>query len=245
MNRVINIYASIESFFDYRRGLLQYLMTKDIEDPDKRKYEADKLWETQVADNYRKRRMDTFNYPQFNIDGAKFKELYKQRSTEHWETGMYYPTPLINKILGVILELEGLNDKPIDISEMKLFINTFPYKFTKEQLQELTESVRIGLKGTMTVKTIYTDPSDHDSRFYGQYQYVFAYNLVSDESSTLFINGIKENPIPDTAAIIPDILIRETDTFKGPVRDWMLGAYTSLSPLIRLIPVERSLFDYA
>lgn len=245
MNRVINIYASIDSFFDYRRGLLQYLMTKDVEDPDKRKYKADKLWEMHIADNYRKRRMDTFSYPQFNIDRDKFLALYKQRSTEHWEMGMYYPTPLISKILSIVIDLEGLTEKPIDISEMKLFINVFPYQFTNEQLKELAESVRVGLKGTMVVKTIYSDPNSHDSRFYGQYQYIFDYNLITDETSTLFMEGLTSNPIPDTAAIVPDILIRETETFKGPVKDWMFGAYTSLSPLIRLIPTDRSLFDYA
>lgn len=245
MNRVINVYADLESFYDYRRGLLQCLMTKDIEDPDKRKYEADRLWELQIADNYRKRRMDTFNYPEFGIDKETFQEIYKQRGIEHWATGMYYPTPLIKNMLAKVIDLESLEDKPIDIKEIKLYVNTYPYDFGKELTDELVDHLRKGMKGMVTVSAIHAEHAKLDAAFYGQYQYVFRYAFMLDEDSTAFMETMKEHPNPDTTYVIPDIISRDTDMFVGSVKDWMFGALVPLAPAGRFIPLERTLFDYA
>lgn len=245
MNRIINVYADVEAFYDYRRGLLQCLMTKDIKDPDERRYKADKLWEMHIADNYRKRRMDTFNYPEFDIDKEKFAEIYKQRGVEHWATGMYYPTPLIKNLLAKVIDLEGLDDKPLDIKEVRLYVNTFPYDFGQELTDLLIEQIRIGMKGMVTVSAVHSDHSQMDARSYGQYQYVFRYGFMLDTDSTVFMESITANPTPDTFYIIPDIISRDTDVFAGDVKEWMFGALVPLSPVGKFIPIERQLFDYA
>lgn len=247
MNRIINIYADVETFYDYRRGLLQWLLTKDkeFETPEARKYEADRLWEMHIADNYRKRRMDTFSYPQFDIDRAKFDAIYKERSVEHWASGMYYLTPLIKNMLAKVIDLEGLDDKPIDIKEVKLYVNTYPYDFGQELTDLLVEQIRIGLKGMVTVSAIHAPHAKLDAKFYGQYRYVFRYAFMLDEESTLFMETLKEHPNPETTYIIPDIISRDTDLFIGPVKDWMFGTLVPLSPSGRFIPIERILYDYA
>lgn len=244
MNKVIKVYADVEAFFDYRRALLQMLMTEDIEDPDKRKYEADRLWELHIADNYRKRRMDTFNFPDFGIDKARFEKIYKERGIEHWATGMYYQTPLVKNMLAKIIDLEGLEDRPINIKEINLYVNTYPYDFGEELTAELIEHIRVGMKGMVNVGAIHRPHAKLDAKFYGNYNYVFRYAFLLDEDSTAFMESFTGSPSPETAYIVPDILSRDTDLFSGPVKDWIFGAMVPLAPIGRFIPIERSLFDY-
>lgn len=244
MNRVLDVYADADSFFDYRRGLLQYMMTEGIEDPDARKAEGDRLWTLHVERNYKERRFDTFNYPQLGIDEDKFKTIFKQRSLQHWAGGMYYPTRLIKQMVTRIIDIESLTDKPIDIKQVRLYVNTFPYEFDETLTAELVEAIRYGLKGLVSVKAIYSDPSTHDSKFYGQYNYVFRYNMLHDDSSETFNESFKSHPIPETAFVVPDIIVRDNDTFTGNVKDWMLAALLWVGPALKMLPIEHSLYDY-
>lgn len=259
MNRTLDVYADVDSFFDCRRGLLQYLMTeKDfpegynpksekeaLERADDRKAQGDKLWALHVERNYKERRYDTFSYPQLGIDQDKFKAIFKERSLKHWATGMYYPTRLIKQLVTRIIDIEGLTDKPMDIKEVRLFVNTFPYEFDEKLAAQLVEAIRYGLRGLVTVKDIYSDPSTHDTAFYGQYNYVFRYNMLYDETSRAFSESFKTNPIPETGFVVPDILARGDDnTFAGSVKDWMLATFLWLGPALKLLPIEHSLYDY-
>lgn len=258
MNRVLDVYADADSFFDCRRGLLQYLMTeKDFPDGynpksekealermEDRKAQGDKLWALHIERNYKERRFDTFNYPQFDIDEDKFKAIFKERSLKHWATGMYYPSRLVKQLVTRIIDIESLTDKPIDIKEVRLYVNTFPYEFDDALTAQLVESIRYGLKGLVSVKAIYSDPVTHDAAFYGQYNYVFRYNMLGDETSQVFSESFQKNPIPETGFVVPDILARPTDTFAGSVKDWMLAAFLWLGPALKLLPIEHSLYDY-
>lgn len=258
MNRTLDVYADVDSFFDYRRGLLQYLMTeKDFpegynpkteqeafERMEDRKSQGDKLWALHVERNYQERRFDTFNYPQFDINEEKFKAIYKERSLKHWATGMFYPTRLIKQLVTRIIDIESLTDKPIDIKEVRLYVNTFPYVLDEALTAELVESIRYGLKGLVAVKAIYSDPATHTAQFYGQYNYVFRYNMMHDESSEAFSESFKEHPIPETAFVLPDVLVRDNDTFAGEVKDWMIASFLWLGPALKLLPIEHSLYDY-
>lgn len=244
MNRVLDIYADAESFFDYRRGLLQCLMTDHIEDPDKCKAEGDRLWELYIARNYRDRKFDTYNYSHIGIDAERFKAIFDQRSLAHWGTGMYYPTKLIKTMVSRIIDIEGLTEKPMDIKEVRLYVNTWPYEFDTEHTAELIEAIRIGLRGLVKVQAIHSDPSKHDSRFYGQYNYVFRYNLLMDESCRALMESFQANPIPETNFVIPDVLVRPNDTFAGEHKDWMMASLLMVAPAIKLLPIEHSLYDY-
>lgn len=244
MNRVLDVYADADSFFDFRRGLLQCLITDHITDPEQRKVEGDRLWELYVARNYRDRKFDTYNYSHIGIDAAKFKAIYDKRSLEHWATGMYYPTKLTGTMIARIIDIEGLTDRPMDIKEVRLHVNTWPYAFDSEQTAELIESLRIGFRGLVKVQAMYSDPSTHDARFYGQYNYVFRYNLLLDESCKALVESVKDHPIPDTNMVIPDVLVRPNETFAGDHKDWMLAGVMLLAPALKLLPIDHSLYDY-
>jgi hypothetical protein len=258
MNRVLNIYADADAFFDYRRALLQYLMTeKDFPEPTSplsakeamerlqdRKAQGDRLWTLHCEKNYKERRLDTFNFPQLGIDEAKFKEIFDKRSVDHWATGMFYPSRLITQMVSRVIDIEGLTDKPVDIKEVRLWVNTFPYQFGEDLTAQLVENIRYGLRGIVNVKAIESDPATHDSNFYKQYDYVFRYNMLIDESSRQLMETFKTNPIPDTAFVVPDILAREDGTFASNVKDWMLASYLWLGPALKVLPIEHSLYDY-
>lgn len=258
MNRVLDIYADADSFFDYRRALLQYLMTEsefperdDLTDDQAavqtllRKNRGDQLWELHCAKNYKERRLDTFNFPQLGIDEDKFKALYAERSVKHWATGMYYPSRLIKQLVARIIDIEGLTDKPVDIKEVRVYVNTFPYDFGEELTAQLVEAIRYGLRGVATVKAIHSDPTKHDATFYGQYNYVFRYNMINDSSSKLFSETFQANPIPDTAIVVPNILAREeNNVFATDPKEWMLATFLWLGPALKLLPIEHSLYDY-
>lgn len=244
MNRVLDVYADAEAFFDYRRGLLQCLITEHITDPEQRKAEGDRLWALYIERNYRERKFDTYNYTHIGIDADRFKDIFNRRGLEHWGTGMYYPTKLIKNMIARIIDIEGLTDKPMDIKEVRLYVNTFPYQFSPEHTAELIECIRYGLKGLVKVQAIYSDPSTHDAKFYGQYNYVFRYNLLLDESFTALSETFMGNPIPDTNFVIPDVLVRPNETFAGPHKDWMMASLLMMAPAIKLLPIEHSLYDY-
>lgn len=245
MNRVLDIYADADSFFDCRRGLLQCLMTEGMPEPVVRRAEADRLWELHIARNYKERKFDTYNYPQVGIDEDKFKAIFKQRSVEHWATGMYYPTKLTSNLVSKIIDIEGLTDKPMDIKQVRLYVNTYPYDFDEQLTAQLVEAIRYGLRGVVEVKAIYSDPSTQDAKFYGQYNYVFRYNLLLDETSEALMNSFMANPIPETSFIIPDVLVRDNDTFTGNHKDWMQAGLVTLLPALKLLPIDHSLYDYA
>lgn len=244
MNRTLKVYVDVDSLFDYRRALLQYMMTEGIEDPEERVVKGDKLWAAHIERNYKERRFDTFNYPQFSIDEDRFNTIYRQRSVEHWQAGMFYPTRLVKQMIKRIIDIESISDKPLEIKEIKVYVNTFPYEFSEEHLAELEECVRVGLKGLGVVSTFFSNPSDHDAKFYGNYDYVFRYNMVLDESALAFFDSFTANPIPKTSFILPDILARGNDTFSGPPKEWMLAAFLWLGPALKLLPIEHSLYDY-
>jgi len=254
MNRILDIYADAESFFDYRRGLLQFLMTEGdypdngVELTDEqfeaRKALGDSQWEMHIAKNYRDRRLDTFNYPFFGIDEAKYKKILKERSLKHWSTGMFYPTKLADKMIARVIDMEGLTEKPIDIKKVRLFVNTFPYEFGTEMTEALVAHLTTAFKGMIEVKAIHSDPAAQGAKFYGQYQYVFRYNLMLDESSELLMNTFQDNPIPETTFVVPDILVRETDAFAGKVKEWYQAAMTPLAVALKVVPIEHAEYDY-
>jgi hypothetical protein len=244
MNRSLSVYADVEAFFDYRRGLLQCLMTDHIEDPDQRKAEGDRLWDLYIARNYRDRKFDTYNYTHIGIDAERFKAIHAQRSLAHWATGMYYPTKLISTMVARIIDIEGLTEKPMDIKEVKLFVNTWPYQFDEEHIAELVEFIRVGLRGLVQVQAFSSDPAKHDAKFYGQYNYVFRYNLLLDETCEALMNSFQANPIPETNFVVPDVLVRPNDTFAGEHKDWMMASLLMMAPAIKLLPIEHSLYDY-
>lgn len=240
MNREIKLYAELDTLFDYRRGLLQWLMTEGIEDDDKRKAEGDRLWDLHIAKIYKERRMDVFDFPGFKLD-AKFKELYKKRSISNWL--MYYPTNFGKEAIKTILDLEGFTDKPIDVKGITLFLNIAPYELDEEAKEELIEHCTRMFKGLVRVSLVDQDTKYMDASYYSRFNYVYRYDILSGENTETFMKSLKDTPIPEVTFIVPDLLIKEVDTLTGDVADRIFALSIVVAPSMKLIPISHSFFD--
>jgi hypothetical protein len=65
------------------------------------------------------------------------------------------------------------------------------------------------------------------------------------ENSKLLMESLKDNPIPKTAFIVPDILAKKLDTFTGSVSDLIFSMSMALGTSITLVPIKHQFFDYA
>jgi hypothetical protein len=243
MNKVLEIYTEIDCIYDPRRGLLSLLMTPDITDDAERVKQGNALWDLHVADNYKERQIDYFNYPFFNIDRVKYEAAWKKRSISDWL--MYYPSNFYNDFIRTVVELEQLDEKPVAIKTVNLNVNTFPYDFDQAMLDDFVLHCKAAFKGLVTVKTFKSDPAKMDSLYYKQFRYVFKYDSLIGEDSRLLIESLGKNPIPNTAFVVPDILAQKLDTFTGSVSDLIFSMSMSLGTAITLVPIKHRFFDYA
>lgn len=242
MNREIKLYAELDTLFDYRRGLLQWLMTEGIEDNEKRKDEGDRLWDLHVAKIYKERRMDTFDFPGYKLD-TRFKELYKKRSIKNWL--MYYPSNFGREAVKTMLDLEGFTDRPIDIKSMTLTLNTHPYQLDAESKEELIEHCTRVFKGLVRVNLTEEDTRFLDASFYGRFNYVYRYDILTGENTEVFMKSLKDTPIPEVTFIVPDLLIKEDDSLTGEVTDRIFALSIVVAPSMKLVPISHAFFDYS
>ena len=243
MNKVLEVYTELDSIYDYRRGLLQYLITEGIEDDDARRVKGDELWELHIAKNYKERRLDTFEYPELGLNREKFDAIYKERALVHWL--MYYPSNFYNSFIRVIVERETLNDKPMGIKGLNLSINTFPYQLDAELEQTLLQHARTALGGLVKISLFYKDTTELDAHFYSRYQYVLKYDALIGSNSVKFLNSVGSPPIPDTVFLVPDILVRESDELIGTPADRIFAMSITLGPALTMMPLKHDFYDYA
>lgn len=244
MNKTLNVYTELDSVYDSRRGILQHLMVPEGKDPDEvRKAKADNLWDMHIADNYKKRTMDRFEHPLFGINKAKFEEAFAQRGLSHWM--MYYPSNVMYRLLKNVLEMEGLEDKPISIKGIDLFVNVYPYPFDDQLKQSFISFCKTIFKGIVNVKVLDINPAEATAHFYKQFDYVFKYDVLMGKESKALMDSLKANPIPNTTFVVPDIEIKETEHFEGTVYDRLFALSIALAPAFKLIPARHNLYDYA
>lgn len=243
ISRDLLVYTELDSLFDYRRGLLQWLITEEIEEG-KKKEVGDNLWELHLAKNYKERRMDSFEYPFFNINRAKFKELYNQRSLKHWI--MYYPSRLKDFLITSIMDVECMDSRPLNVRSMCLYINTYPYQLDDELKDQLIEHCKRNFGGLSEVKLIEEKPSTLTANYFKQYHYVYKYNLVNDEDSKYFLDSVKDCPVPDTAFIIPDVLVKDSEQLNKDASpsDIIYAFSVTVANAIKIIPIDKKIYDY-
>lgn len=242
MNKILRVYTELDGFFDFRRAMLQWLMTKSFVGDELRQREGDRMWDQHIARNYRDRRMDTFEYPGLGITSAAFKEAYESRGIEHFL--MAYPTNLPDSILAKVIELEQLEEKPIAIKAVELFVNLFPFKFDKQMEDDFIAHCNTVFGGRFEVRLLNVDTREAEPNYYRQFQYVFKYDLMA-ESNKKFQTNLLRHPNPDTAFIVPDILARDTEAFQGPVADQIFAYSLTVGTMIRLIPISHDFYDCA
>ena len=243
MNRNLKVYTEVQSMYDMRRGLMQWLLTEGISNDDSlRRREGDRLWDLHIAKTYAARRMDLFEYPAVGVNKAKVEALLAEAKLEHWL--MYYPTSLCWTLFRKIIELEHLEEKPLDIKGVTLYVNTFPYEFGPEMEQSFLEHCNTLFGGRFEVKLQSIDTRNAEPYFYQQYNYVFKYDIM-DEPYKAFQTKLMQQPIPNVTFVIPDILSREVEAFEGPVADRIFAYSLTVSQVVKLVPISHAFYDYA
>jgi hypothetical protein len=243
MNRNIKVYTEVQSMYDMRRGLMQWLMTEGIVNDDNlRVREGDRLWSLHINRTYAERRMDLFEYPTFGVTKAKVDALLAEAKLEHWL--MYYPTALCWSMFRKIIELEHLDEKPLDIKGVTLYINTFPYAFDDAMETAFLDHCNTLFGGRFEIKLQNIDTRSAEPFFYQQYNYVFKYDIM-DEPYKAFQTKLMQQPIPKTTFVIPDILSREVEAFAGPVADRIFAYSLTVAQVVKLVPISHAFYDYA
>lgn len=241
MNRDLKILVELDSLFDYRRGLIQWLATEGIEDPIERKAKGDGLWDDHFKKAYDNRRLDIFDFQGHKLND-KYQELLPNRSYEHWL--MYYPTNLSTDLLKTVFDIEGFDERPVDLRTITMYVNTNQYDLTQELKDELIQNCTNLFKGLVIVKLIDQDNSVVTSSFYSHFDYVFRYDILSGRDTEVFMNSLKEHPIPETCFLVPNILVKEIEDIKGNVDDRIFAWSVTVAPSIKIIPVNHKLYDY-
>lgn len=241
MNRNLMVYTEVQSMYDMRRGLIQWLLTEGITDDVLRTREGDRLWDLHITRNYEERRMDTFDYPHVGITKAKIDALVQEAKLEHWL--MFYPTNLCRSLFRKIVELEHLDEKPLDIKGVTLYINTFPYQFTEEMETDFIAHCNSLFGGRFEIRLQHTDTTKAEASFYRQYNYVFKYDILA-EAGKVFQETVKKQPIPSVTFVVPDILNREVEGFTGPVADRIFAYSLTIATVVKLIPIQHAFYDY-
>lgn len=242
MNKTLNIYTELDSIYDPRRAILSWLATEGISDLTLRLREAEHKWNLHFEQNYRQRRLETYEFPAFGINRWKFEKAYAERHIGQWS--FFRPTNVLKKLLKTVFDIEQLEDTPLGIQGITLFLNFFPYKLDEELQEELRVSVVNSLKGIVDVKLVNHNPVDQDSRYYKQFHYVLKYDVMLSKDSKVFMDSLAQFPIPDVAFFIPDVLLKEPENLERPAEDIIFGLSLSASASFRLIPISHDFYDY-
>ena len=243
MNRDIGVYATLDSFYDYRRGLIQGIITKNFKGTeDQRKAKGDELWDKFFDKDYKQRRMDLYEKPKLGLTKKSFEQAYKERNNGSFVH--YYPSNLFRFMLKHIIESEELAEGPRGIRSITLTINTFPYELDAEMNQELKESVFRRFRGKFEVRTINQDPATKTTSFYAAFQHVFVYNLLLGEEHKWLMESLGSHPIPETKFHVPALLIDDKNEITGSPSDVIFAVSMALATAFTVLPINPNVYDY-
>lgn len=233
----IKPYLEIKSLQDERRGIVQAMIQEF--NPSLEDIAVDALWVSLFAENYKNRVIDNFDKPEIGVTTAKFKERYKKRTISDFK--FYYPTNMLENMFQVILSIDELSGKPIEVGEVQITVNVHPYDFDDEICQELAESITAKLPYKNSVKIINVPDEEMGSLFFKQFTHVFKYDVLG-ETTRNFQSGLEKNPIPEVKFIIPDVFIKDPDLPMSPA-DMLIASGAVLSNFLQIIPWSHRLYD--
>ncbi|ASU03691.1 hypothetical protein JOAD_224 [Erwinia phage vB_EamM_Joad] len=244
LNRVLKIYTELDALFDYRRGLVQHLLTSHKSYPSDavRKADGDKQWELYLEGRYRKRRLDNFDIPELKLSTADYQALYKERRLEHFL--MYYPSVLEKHMFKMVMDMEMLDTMTPSIKGATLYVNTFPYQLDTELNALLLDTVNRRFGGRYDVQLVHADPRSFTAHTFGQYDYVFKYDILLGDYEW-FVKSLLETQIPATTFFVPSLFLAENDMIVGGPEDMIYALAATLSPAIKLVPCNAVIYDYA
>ena len=244
LNRTIKVYTGLEDLFDCRRGIIQYLLTehKTYASDATHKADGDALWDLYYASSYRQRRMDKFDIPEIKMTTEAYRAAYKKRHASQFL--MFYPNPLEKHLFRMIMEMEMLDDPTPSIQGGILYVNTYPFVLDNELNALLLDTLKRRFAGRFGIQLIHSDPLAFTANTYGQYDYVFKYDILMGNYEW-FIKSLAETQIPHTTFFVPALFVNESVMITGTPEDLIYATAATLCPTVKLVPVNPAIYDYA
>lgn len=224
---VFNVYVDLDCFVDIRRSILQTL----IGDMD-----FDKTFP-----NYRKRRIDTFATPSLPFTEEQYKQRYDNRNLS--DLAGVIETPLMSKLLIIILNVDKLIGKPININKVNLTVNLNRYDgFNDELRNEFSAALTRGMRFNHSINFVNVPVSQQNSTFFKAFSHVFKYDLLLSKDYFHFLESLEKNPIPETKFIVPSLLLKENNVLHNSPEEMIMATSIMTSSYLKLIPWDVQLY---
>lgn len=227
-NGIFNVYTDLDCLVDVRRSILQRL----IGDRD-----FDKTFP-----NYRSRKIDRFTKPGLDFTDEDYLKAYEDRNL--YDLSGVKETPLMTKLLVMILNIDKLVGKPISINKVILTVNLNHYDGFDESLQqEFRDTLNRAMRFNHEVRFVNIKESSQVPSMFKQYTHVFKYDLLLSKNYKLFFDEIADNPLPNTKFIVPSLFLKENTQLEGTPEDLIFATSIMLAHNLILIPWDVNLYN--
>lgn len=224
---VFNVYVDLDCFVDVRRSILQSLIGE---------MDFDKTFP-----NYRNRRIDSFATPSLPFTDEDYKQRYDNRNLS--DLAGVIETPLMSKLLIIILNVDKLIGKPININKVNITINLNRYDgFNDELCNEFKAALTRGMRFNHSVDFVSIPASQQNSAFFKPFSHVFKYDLLLSKDYIHFLESLEKNPIPETKFIVPPLLLKENNVLQNSPEEMILATSVMTSSFLKLIPWDVKLY---
>lgn len=227
---VFNVYTDLDCLVDMRRSILQKLIgeNKDFE---------------KTFPNFKKRVIDNFAKPGLNFTNDDYERAYSERGLI--DLIGIKPTPLMFKLLVMILNIDKLVGKPINVNKVNLTINLNHYDgFDDELKQELLNTLKNNMRFNHEVTFVNIREVNQLPSYFNQFTHVFKYDLLLNKAYKPFFDRLAEEPIPNTKFIVPALYFKENKYIEASPEELIMASSTLLLPNIVLIPWDINLYNY-
>lgn len=227
----ISVYTELSSLFDDKRAVLETMLP------------AGETWDGVFKTSYENRRIDIFEKPELGIYNDKYKELYSKRDILLFRN--IRPTPLINRILTLVLDAEKLIGKPIAASKINITINLYPYVLDDELKGNLYNDIKSILPYNNSIDFVNRSPAQLTSSYLRNFSNVFKYDLLIGEDSKAFMESLPKTPMMNTRCFVPDLYVKEPESGIVSEPEEIIQRFSILTAtVITLLPVNHAIYDY-
>ncbi len=230
MQRLVNVYTELGCLYDERRAIIERLLPQG------------ESWENTFEALYQERRIDWFEKPEIGVTMERYRKAMAERDITLFTAIL--PTSLMTRILTLVLDVDQMIGKPINIGKVGITVNCWPYELDDEMKVDLEESLKAVVPYEADFTFIFVPDNKVTASFFRPYTHVFKYNLLG-EGGKAFVETIADNPIKDVKFYVPDLYARnpETDIFAEP-EEVIQKMGVMLAPALSLFPVRHQVYDY-
>lgn len=227
-NGVFSVYTDLDCLVDVRRNILQRLIgDRDF---------------VKTFPNYDSRKMDRFAKPGLDFTDADYIKAYENRNLLDLQGVI--ETPLMSKLLVMILNIDKLIGKPININKVNLVINLYRYDGFDEELQaEFKQALDRGMRFNHEITFVNVKPSDQTPYFFNKFTHVFKYDLLLSKEYRRFFEELPDFSIKSAKFVVPALFLKENHELQGTPEDLIMSAFFMVSPHITLIPWDVKLYN--